>query len=113
MIHLAELPLTLPEMEDFRPTGTPEPPLSKAKEWLRYEKEGAAYTRETNTMPQWVAAQRLFPGDDLALVLDQGFALGNVLHGEHAVTVHAGAPRLDTPAVDRGGFGRHRRSLLV
>ena len=33
-----ELPLKLPEMEDFKPTGTPEPPLSKATEWLKYRK---------------------------------------------------------------------------
>jgi leucyl-tRNA synthetase len=55
-IDESELPLTLPEMEDFKPTGTPEPPLSKSKEWLRYEKEGADYTRETNTMPQWAGS---------------------------------------------------------
>ncbi len=30
-----ELPLTLPPMDDFKPTGTPEPPLSKAKDWLK------------------------------------------------------------------------------
>jgi leucyl-tRNA synthetase len=55
-IDESELPLTLPEMEDFKPTGTPEPPLSKAKDWLRYEKDGVAYTRETNTMPQWAGS---------------------------------------------------------
>jgi leucyl-tRNA synthetase len=55
-IDESELPLTLPEMEDFKPTGTPEPPLSKAKDWLRYEKEGVTYTRETNTMPQWAGS---------------------------------------------------------
>jgi leucyl-tRNA synthetase len=48
-----ELPLTPPEMDDFKPTGTPEPPLSKATEWLRYS---AAATRETNTMPQWAGS---------------------------------------------------------
>jgi leucyl-tRNA synthetase len=54
-----ELPLTLPEMEDFKPTGTPEPPLSKAKEWMRYESPRIAIrglTRETNTMPQWAGS---------------------------------------------------------
>jgi leucyl-tRNA synthetase len=52
----AELPLTLPEMADFKPTGTPEPPLSKAKEWLVAERDGKTYTRETNTMPQWAGS---------------------------------------------------------
>jgi leucyl-tRNA synthetase len=49
----SELPVTPPEMEDFKPTGTPEPPLSKAKEWLRYSENA---TRETNTMPQWAGS---------------------------------------------------------
>ncbi len=52
----SELPITLPEMEDFKPTGTPEPPLSKAREWLRVERDGKVYTRETNTMPQWAGS---------------------------------------------------------
>jgi leucyl-tRNA synthetase len=55
-IDEAELPLTLPELEDFKPTGTPEPPLSKAKDWLKYEREGKPLTRETNTMPQWAGS---------------------------------------------------------
>jgi leucyl-tRNA synthetase len=49
----SELPVTPPEMEDFKPTGTPEPPLSKAKEWLKYSENA---TRETNTMPQWAGS---------------------------------------------------------
>ena len=52
-IPASELPLTPPEMEDFKPTGTPEPPLSKAKDWLRYSETA---TRETNTMPQWAGS---------------------------------------------------------
>jgi leucyl-tRNA synthetase len=51
-----ELPITLPPMEDFRPTGTPEPPLSKAKDWLRVESDSQVFTRETNTMPQWAGS---------------------------------------------------------
>ncbi len=52
-LNEAELPLTPPAMDDFRPTGTPEPPLSKAKDWLRYSEQA---TRETNTMPQWAGS---------------------------------------------------------
>ena len=48
-----ELPLDPPALEDFKPTGTGEPPLAKAKDWIRYS-EGA--TRETNTMPQWAGS---------------------------------------------------------
>ncbi len=52
----AELPLTLPPMDDFKPTGTPAPPLSKAADWLRYDRGVATFTRETNTMPQWAGS---------------------------------------------------------
>ena len=52
----SELPVTLPEMQDFKPTGTPEPPLSKAKDWLRVQRDGTTFTRETNTMPQWAGS---------------------------------------------------------
>lgn len=48
-----ELPLVQPDMEDFKPTGTPEPPLSKARDWVRYS---AQAERETNTMPQWAGS---------------------------------------------------------
>jgi len=40
-------------MDDFKPTGTPEPPLSKAQEWVRYSESAQ---RETNTMPQWAGS---------------------------------------------------------
>ena len=48
-----ELPLLPPTLEDFRPTGTPEPPLSKATDWVRYTETA---TRELNTMPQWAGS---------------------------------------------------------
>jgi leucyl-tRNA synthetase len=49
----SELPLRPPEMEDFRPSGTAEPPLSKAKDWVRYSETAV---REVNTMPQWAGS---------------------------------------------------------
>jgi leucyl-tRNA synthetase len=49
----SELPIVQPEMEDFKPTGTPEPPLSKVRDWLSYSKDAQ---RETNTMPQWAGS---------------------------------------------------------
>jgi leucyl-tRNA synthetase len=55
-IEESELPLVLPEVADFRPTGTPEPPLSKAKEWIHISRDGQNYNRETNTMPQWAGS---------------------------------------------------------
>jgi leucyl-tRNA synthetase len=51
-----ELPLRLPDMEDFKPSGKPEPPLGKAKDWLYVERNGKRYRRETNTMPQWAGS---------------------------------------------------------
>ena len=52
------LPLTLPEMEDYKPNASGEPPLSKATEWLNTEDPatGEPATRETNTMPQWAGS---------------------------------------------------------
>jgi leucyl-tRNA synthetase len=49
----SELPLVPPDLEDFRPSGTPEPPLSKATDWVQYS---ATATRELNTMPQWAGS---------------------------------------------------------
>ena len=51
----SELPVRLPEMDDFKPSssGRPEPPLAKASDWVNYSD---AYIRETNTMPQWAGS---------------------------------------------------------
>ncbi len=53
-----DLPLTLPELADYKPTGTGEPPLAKAKEWVNVvdPKTGKKGVRETNTMPQWAGS---------------------------------------------------------
>ncbi|MCA9111204.1 MAG: leucine--tRNA ligase, partial [Planctomycetaceae bacterium] len=53
-----ELPVTLPDMEDFKPKGTPDPPLSWAPdEWLYATAEdGTRLMRETNSMPQWAGS---------------------------------------------------------
>jgi leucyl-tRNA synthetase len=49
----SELPLEPPALDDFKPTGTGEPPLAKAKDWIRYSDSAS---RETNTMPQWAGS---------------------------------------------------------
>ncbi len=49
----SELPIVLPEMEDFKPSGKPEPPLSKAEDWVNVTE---TLQRETNTMPQWAGS---------------------------------------------------------
>ncbi|KOM33659.1 hypothetical protein LR48_Vigan01g321500 [Vigna angularis] len=57
-LYETELPLILPELDDFSPTGTGEPPLSKAVSWVKTADSlsGRPATRETNTMPQWAGS---------------------------------------------------------
>jgi leucyl-tRNA synthetase len=55
-VEESELPLRLPDLEDFRPTGDPEGPLAKAKDWRFFQKDGKWFARETNTMPQWAGS---------------------------------------------------------
>ncbi|HUI07135.1 MAG TPA: leucine--tRNA ligase [Verrucomicrobiae bacterium] len=54
----SELPLKLPEMKDYTPTGNAEPPLAKATDWVNTKcpRCGGAGRRETNTMPQWAGS---------------------------------------------------------
>jgi leucyl-tRNA synthetase len=55
-IPVEELPVRLPDLADYKPTGRPEPPLSKATDWLYVTRNGKRYRRETNTMPQWAGS---------------------------------------------------------
>ena len=68
-----ELPVVPPPLEDYKPTGTGEPPLSKAKDWVRYSEKA---TRETNVMPQWAGSCWYYlrfcdPNDDRRFVGEQ------------------------------------------
>jgi leucyl-tRNA synthetase len=49
----SELPLLAPPLDDYKPSGTPDPLLSKATEWVNLPD---GFTRETNTMPQWAGS---------------------------------------------------------
>ncbi|MGA0853633.1 MAG: leucine--tRNA ligase [Luteolibacter sp.] len=49
----ADLPLLAPPLDDYKPSGTPDPLLSKATDWVNLP-DGS--TRETNTMPQWAGS---------------------------------------------------------
>jgi leucyl-tRNA synthetase len=53
-----ELPLELPSLEKFQPSGTTESPLALATDWVNViDKEtGLKGRRETNTMPQWAGS---------------------------------------------------------
>jgi leucyl-tRNA synthetase len=49
----SDLPLTPPDLTDFKPTGDGDPPLARAVEWCQ---AGDGQKRETNTMPQWAGS---------------------------------------------------------
>ena len=53
-----DLPLTLPELADYKPTGSGEPPLARASDWVNVvdPATGRKGVRETNTMPQWAGS---------------------------------------------------------
>jgi leucyl-tRNA synthetase len=53
-----DLPVLLPDVESFRPTGTGEPPLAAARQWVETQDPatGKPALRETNTMPQWAGS---------------------------------------------------------
>lgn len=54
----SELPVTLPEVDDFQPTKSGEPPLARAEDWVKTTdpETGKDAIRETNTMPQWAGS---------------------------------------------------------
>lgn len=69
-----ELPLKLPEMEDFEPGENGESPLMKATEWRKTTcpKCGGPAERETDTMPQWAGSSWYYlryidPNNDKAI----------------------------------------------
>ena len=57
-----ELPLTLPDVESYEPTGTGESPLADITDWVNTTCPccGAPAKRETNTMPQWAGSSWYF-----------------------------------------------------
>ena len=57
-----ELPLTLPEVDSYEPTGTGESPLAGIEEWVNTTCPvcGKPAKRETNTMPQWAGSSWYF-----------------------------------------------------
>ncbi|MEJ0053191.1 MAG: class I tRNA ligase family protein [bacterium] len=70
-----DLPVLLPEVESYEPTGTGESPLAAITDWVntRCPKCGGPAKRETNTMPQWAGSSWYYlrymdPHDDTQLV---------------------------------------------
>jgi leucyl-tRNA synthetase len=69
------LPVLPPELDDYRPTESGEPPLARAVDWVRTTdpRTGAPAWRETNTMPQWAGScwyylRFIDPKNDRALI---------------------------------------------
>ncbi len=58
LVPESDLPVLLPELEDFRPSGEFEPPLGRVRDWVEVtdpETKQKAL-RDTNTMPQWAGS---------------------------------------------------------
>ena len=52
-----ELPLTLPKVENYKPSGTGQSPLANIDDWVSVAMpDGSNAKRETNTMPQWAGS---------------------------------------------------------
>jgi leucyl-tRNA synthetase len=69
------LPLTLPDVESYKPSGTGESPLATISEWVQTTDPATGYParRETNTMPQWAGScwyylRFMDPDNDAAFV---------------------------------------------
>ncbi|MGB8329243.1 MAG: leucine--tRNA ligase [Polyangiales bacterium] len=55
-VEESELPLRLPELDDYRPGADPAGVLARAEHWRFFQKGGRWFARETNTMPQWAGS---------------------------------------------------------
>ena len=58
LIPESDLPLLLPELDDFKPSGEFEPPLARSGAWMQTTdpETGAPALRDANTMPQWAGS---------------------------------------------------------
>jgi leucyl-tRNA synthetase len=58
LVPESELPVLLPELEDFRPSGDQRTPLERAPEWMETvdPETGRPARRDRNTMPQWAGS---------------------------------------------------------
>jgi len=75
LVPESDLPLELPELEDFRPSDANQTPLERATGWIEVEDErtGRRVHRDRNTMPQWAGSCWYYlrfcdPRNDSALV---------------------------------------------
>jgi|CZKU01.1.fsa_nt_gi leucyl-tRNA synthetase len=55
-VPVEELPLNLPDLDDFGPGDDPAGPLARVADWRFFQRDGRWFARETNTMPQWAGS---------------------------------------------------------
>jgi leucyl-tRNA synthetase len=55
-VSYKDLPVTLPELDNYAPSGDGKPPLAKAEDWVNVTVDGLKGQRETNIMPQWAGS---------------------------------------------------------
>ncbi|MBN2310563.1 MAG: leucine--tRNA ligase [Candidatus Hydrogenedentes bacterium] len=57
-VPMTDLPVALPELDEYKPTADGQPPLARATDWVDTvdPETGAPAQRETNTMPQWAGS---------------------------------------------------------
>jgi len=55
-LQVSDLPLVLPPLEKYKPSGTGESPLVLATDWIKTTYNGQNIIRESNTMPQWAGS---------------------------------------------------------
>jgi leucyl-tRNA synthetase len=105
IVDESELPVLLPDVDQYEPTGTGESPLAAIDAWVnvtgyitdkgtfKQSKDGKKFTRETNTMPQWAGSSWYYlrfldPYNDKALIdpeIEKAWGAVNVyVGGDHA-----------------------------
>ena len=77
LVPEAELPLTLPDLDDFRPSGDNDTPLERVPDWMELTaRDGTTLRRDRNTMPQWAGSCWYYlrfcdPSNDDALISEE------------------------------------------
>ena len=94
-----QLPLKLPDVKSYAPTGTGESPLAGIEQWVNTPcpKCGASAKRETNTMPQWAGScwyylRYLDPGNEKEFAarekIDYWMPVGLYIGGAEHTVLH-------------------------
>ena len=92
-----ELPLVLPELDNYSPSKKGEAPLERATEWVNVEKNGKKAKRETSTMPgsagsSWYFLRYIDPNNDKVFadkkLLDHWMPVDLYLGGVEHATGH-------------------------